>query len=85
MRTPRIKRVAADQDTLKQAEQFGREAFAQGKRCIPALDTNRLAPLYRANKLEATISIMDAWATGWTKAHLAVPILGMPEFVSVWA
>jgi hypothetical protein len=61
---------------LTEPERMGRNAFAAGIRCAPALDPTFCAtlagsPVGNPN----TIRRMDAWIRGWTLANLAAPIV----------
>jgi hypothetical protein len=63
--------------TIAVAEQAGRQAFADGKVCTPALDANLMAILKGHGN--GVLPLIEAWLKGWTAANLAAPVAELVE------
>lgn len=55
---------------LAEASKLGRQAHANGKKCIPALDAN-FAPLLKGAAAGDAIALLDAWLEAWHAANIA--------------
>lgn len=60
-------------DKRNAAIDMGKQAHADGKRCIPATDMTNISTLADGT-FETINQVMTAWVTGWTRAQLALPV-----------
>ncbi len=61
-------------DRITKALEYGKEAFHDGKKCVPAHDENFLGLIKGLNIGEGGAKIADAWLKGWTSKNLSAEI-----------
>lgn len=62
-------------EKLARAYELGKQAFNNGKKCVPAHD-NELINVLKGYKMGESINELKAWSKGWHEANLAAPING---------
>lgn len=60
---------------LTVAEALGKQAFADGRRCVPVHDP-KLMDMIVAGGRETNEYLLDSWLTGWHRANLDAPVVG---------
>jgi len=64
---------------MRRAEQLGREAFANGLKCVPVHDPNFTSFLKDASSEVSTLVLLNGWHRGWAEANVAAPVEGVNE------
>jgi len=61
---------------IEQAHEMGKQAFLNGKKCIPCQDKNvmTLIGTMGGDDFRATSTVLSAWHEGWHQANLAAPV-----------
>jgi hypothetical protein len=54
---------------IKKAYKLGKQAFREGRVCVPCYDA-RLMKLLQGNKVGEGIPVIEAWSKGWTEENL---------------
>lgn len=77
--------IQVNEDVIQEAALLGEEAFAQGKKRVPAQDAALMA-LIEANSsgIGSSIPLMDAWTAAWDKANLAAPVEAKLAQIEEW-
>jgi hypothetical protein len=52
------------------AEELGKQAFLDGKKCVPAFD-EKLMELLKGNEIGEGIPALKSWLKGWHKQNLS--------------